>query len=147
MVYSELGDYKSAEEQYLAALEDPAYLYPEKVYLNWAETLKRQGDMVGAEEKMRESVELNPRYARGYQELGRLLEGKGDDEGALQAYLKAYAGLSEFAELNLQIGEVYLRQGSRKQAIRYLQKVIELAPPESSEALRAQAFLQDLTAG
>ena len=147
LVFSERGDYEAAEESYMAALADPAYLTPEKVNLNWGQMLQRKGDVEGAEEKMRKAVELNPRYIRGYQELGRLLEDKGEDAAALEAYLKAYAGLPEHAELNLKIGELYLRQGKTETARRYLQKVLDTAPPESSEALRAEAFLQDLAAG
>jgi type IV pilus biogenesis/stability protein PilW len=147
LVFSERGDYPAAEEAYMAALEDPAYLTPEKVYLNWGKTLQRKGDLQGAEEKIRKALDLNPRYIRGYQELGRLLQEKGDDAGALQAYLKAYSGIPEQAELNLNIGELYLRQGRAGEARRYLQKVLDTAPPESSEALRARAFLQDLAAG
>jgi Tfp pilus assembly protein PilF len=147
LVFSELGDYAEAEKSYIAALQDPAYLYPEKVYLNWGKTLIHKGDFDGAEVKFRMAVELNPRYVRGYQELGRLLEVKGEDDAALDAYLKAYAGFSEAAELNLKIGELYLRQGRAEQARRFLQKVIDTAPPESSEALRARAFLEDLASG
>ena len=147
LVFSERGDYAAAEESYMAALADPAYLTPEKVYLNWGKTLQRKGDVEGAEEKIRKAVGINPRYIRGYQELGRILEDKGEDAAALEAYLKAYSGIPEHAELNLKIGELYLRQGSTEQARRYLQKVLDTAPPESSEALRAQAFLEDLAAG
>ncbi len=147
LVFSAGGEYADAEESYLAALEDPAYATPEKVYLNWGKMLQRKGDSTAAEEKIRKALELNPRYIRGYKELGRLLEDKDQDAAALEAYLKAYSGVPEDAELNLKIGELYLRQGRAEQARRYLQKVIDTAPPESSEALRAHAFLQDLAAG
>ncbi|TDI11518.1 MAG: tetratricopeptide repeat protein [Acidobacteria bacterium] len=147
LLFSDRGDYAAAEESYLAALADPAYLTPEKVYLNWGKTLQRKGEVDAAEKKIRKALEVNPLYIRGYRELGRLLEDKGEDAAALEAYLKAYLGIPEHAELNLKIGELYLRQGSADQARRYLQKVIDTAPPESSEALRAHAFLQDLAAG
>ena len=72
---------------------------------------------------------------------------------ALHQFAKpSYAGgpsraVRRVAGLNLKIGELYLRQGSTEQARHYLQKVLDTAPPESSEALRAQAFLEDLAAG
>ncbi len=147
LVFSARGEYADAEESYLAALEDPAYATPEKVYLNWGKTLQRKGDSNAAEEKIRKALELNPRYIRGYKELGRLLEDKNEDAAALEAYLKAYSGIPEDAELNLKIGELYLRRGSGEKARPYLQKVLDTAAPESSEALRAQAFLQELAAG
>lgn len=147
LVLSALGEYDEAEEAYKATLADPTYLTPEKVYLNWGKTLERKGDAEGAEEKMRQAIKTNPRYIRGYRELGHLLMARGADVAALEAYLKAYAGQPELAELNLRIGELYLRQGRSEKARPFLQKVLDTAPPESSEAVRAEAFLHDLTAG
>ncbi len=146
-VFSARGEYADAEESYMAALADPAYLTPEKVYLNWGKTLQLKGDADAAEEKIRKALEVNPRYTRGYKELGRLLEDKGEDAAALEAYLKAHSFVPEDVELNLKIGELYLGQGSTEQARRHLQKVLDTAPPESSQALSAQAFLQKLAAG
>jgi type IV pilus assembly protein PilF len=147
LVYSEQERYEQAEEEYNAALEDPGYLTPEKVYLNWGATLKKQGDLAGAEEKLRQSVMLNPRYARGHVELARLLEERGDVEGALGEYLNAYSAAPDSLELNLKLGELYIQQGNPGQARRFLQKVLDTADPDSSEALRAEAFLQKLSAG
>jgi len=147
LVFSARGEYEEAEKNYELALQDPAYLTPEKVYLNWGKTLELKGDAEGAEQKIRKAVELNPRYVRGYRELGRLLEEKGEDAAALDAYLKAYSTQPELAELNLKIGELFLRQGNAENARRFLQKVVDTAPPESSEAARAKAFLQDLASG
>jgi type IV pilus biogenesis/stability protein PilW len=147
MVYSEMGDYENAEKEYRIALEDPAYLTPEKVYLNWASTLKKKGDPEGAEAMARKAVALNPRYTRGHRELGRLLEERGDTAGALDSYLKAYRGMPEEPEMNLKLGELYIRQGKPEQAKPFLQKVLDTAPANSSEAIRAQAFLEDLASG
>jgi tetratricopeptide (TPR) repeat protein len=98
-------------------------------------------------EKMRRAVELNPRYARGYLELGDLLQEMRQEDEALEAYLQAYAGLSEEPELNLKLGEIYVRRGQAAPARRFLQKVLDTAPPESAEAMKARAFLEDLKSG
>jgi type IV pilus assembly protein PilF len=147
LVYSEQGRYEDAEEEFQAALVDPGYLTPEKVYLNWGMMLKKQGDATGAEEKIRKSVALNPRYARGHVALARLLEERDDVDGALDEYLKAYSAAPDSLELNLKLGEIYIQKGNPGQARRFLQKVLDTAAPDSSEALRAEAFLEQLSAG
>lgn len=146
LVYSEQDRYELAEAHYRKALADPAYLTPEKVYLNRGKTLSKQGDREGAEAMYRKAVEVSPRYARGHYELGLLLEEEGDTEGALEAYLLAWTGMSRVPELNLRLGELFLRKGNAVQARQYLGRVIDAAP-DSLEAVRARAYLDRMPPG
>jgi Flp pilus assembly protein TadD len=51
--------------------------------------LKAQGDVDGAIEALRRSVELDPTDAGAFNTLGLLLKRKGDLEGSKQAFAKA----------------------------------------------------------
>jgi type IV pilus biogenesis/stability protein PilW len=145
MVYSEMEDYPRAEQEYLRTLQNPAYLTPEKVFVNWGLTLKKQGDREGAEAKFRQAIDVSPRYPRAHYELAAILEEQGDVDEALREYLEAWKSLSEVPELNLKIGELYLRLGDGAQARIYLEKVIAIAPG-STQAGRAREHLDRLDA-
>jgi type IV pilus biogenesis/stability protein PilW len=141
LVESEQGRYAQAEADYRRALADPAYPTPEKVYVNWALTLRKRGDLAGAETMIRKSLEASPRYPRAHFELGRLLEEQGKGDAALEAYLKAWEGMPELAELNLRLGEIYCKRGESDRARPYLEKVIAAAPT-SVEAEKARMLLR-----
>jgi len=146
MVYSEMERYDLAVKEYAIAMADPGYLTPERVYINWGLTLEKQNDMVGAQAKLREAVATNRRYPRAHYELARFLEDHGDEPGALEEYLQAWAGMSEVPVLNLKIGEIFLNRGDDGQARRYLEKVIAVAP-DSPEASQARTHLERLSSG
>jgi type IV pilus biogenesis/stability protein PilW len=141
LVDSEQGRYAEAEAEYRRALADPAYPTPEKVYVNWGLTLRKRGDLAGAEAMLRKALEASPRYARAHFEMGRLLEEQGKADGALKEYLTAWDGMPELAELNLRIGEIYCTRGESDRARPYLEKVIA-ASPTSVEAEKARMLLR-----
>jgi type IV pilus assembly protein PilF len=141
LVDSEQGRYAEAESGYRRALADPAYPTPEKVYVNWGLTLRKRGDLAGAEAMIRKAIEASPRYARAHFELGRLLEEQGQHDVALREYLTAWDGMPELAELNLRLGEIYCSRGETDRARPYLEKVIAAAPT-STEAEKARMLLR-----
>lgn len=141
VVYSEMGEYDVAEQYYERALKDPAYMTPEKVYVNWGVTRLKLGDTVGAEVKFRQAIDVNPRYPRAHWELGRLMENEGDLEGALQEYQEAWKGMPEVPDLNLKLGEIYFALGDATQARVYFEKVIAVAPG-STQAGEARDYLE-----
>jgi type IV pilus assembly protein PilF len=141
MVYSETERYDDARDHYRIALGDPAYLTPEKAYINWGLTELKQGDEINAESLFREALEVSPRYPRAHWELGRLLESQGHASKALAEYLEAWkTGMSEFPVLNLKLGELYLARGEQAEAQIYLEKVIGVSP-DSPEAETSRRLL------
>lgn len=143
VVYSETGRFELAEQEYFQALQDPGFMTPEKVYVNWGVMLLKNGDPEGAETKFRQAIDVSPRYPRGHYELARVLEQTGDTDAALQEYLEAWEGLSEVPDLNLKLGELYLGLGDSAQARVYFEKVIAVAPG-TTEAGAARDYLKKI---
>ena len=143
MVYSETGRFELAAQEYGYTLQDPAYLTPEKAYLNWGLTLLKSGNSKEAEAKFRMAIDASPRYSRGHYELARVIEGAGDLEAALREYQEAWKGLSEVPELNLKLGQLYMELGDGTQARVYFETVIAVAPG-STQAGEARDYLDKI---
>ena len=146
MAYAAQEKFDLAIESFQKAIADPTYLTPEKVYLNWGNTLATMGEPGEAGEMYRKSLDVNPNYARGHYELGLFLEEQGDVPGAIEELLMAWPGLQKMPDLNLKLGELYMEKGDAPEARRYLELIIEDAP-ESYQAGKARAYLERMKSG
>lgn len=114
-----------------------------------------------AEKAMAQAVALDPEYGQAWNNLGRIKEALGDEEGAAGAYEQALSILTyrtpEFAAYNL--ARLFKKQGRVPEAVRYgemavdknwryspgYQLLAELAL-ENDDALGAQKWLEKGTA-
>ncbi|MDH3283609.1 MAG: tetratricopeptide repeat protein [Acidobacteriota bacterium] len=128
------GDIDGALAQLNEASRDRTYGAREKVYLNRAMILGRQGRLGDALSDLRSAVELKPRYYRAHFEMARVLDRLERLEEALTAFEAAEPGYEEDAQFHYERGKVLFRGGLLSEAERMLRKAMELAPGSESAA-------------
>ena len=132
----ESGDLRGAEEDYRTALQDRIYPTPEKIRLNLGLLLIRTGREEEGVAELKEAVRLNPAYARGHYEVGKVHERSGNISGAIVSYQAALGGMKDSADLNLRLALALERSGEGAKAREYFKRVIEINPtgPEAATA-------------
>lgn len=125
---AESGDPAGAERDWMLALGDPHYPTPEKIHLNLGLLLVREGRVPEGIRHLERSVSMNPGYARGYYELGKVKQEAGDLGGATVAYEAALGGMKNSADLNLRLALALEAQGEGARAREHFKRVIELTP-------------------
>jgi type IV pilus assembly protein PilF len=127
-VYQEMDRLADAEQQYLLALNNPAYPAPEKIYLGLGMLYQRQMRLDEAEKQLRTSVGIDPKFYRGHFELAGILEERGDLSEAIAEYVVAEPGFVNDAQYHYRLGFAYFRNGERHQARSRLNRAVDLAP-------------------
>lgn len=140
---AESGDAATAERDWTLALTDPHYPTPEKIQLNLGLLLVREGRAEEGIRHLERAVNMNPGYARGYYELGKVRQEAGDLDGATTAYEAALGGMKNSADLNLRLALALEAQGEGARAREHFKRVIELSP-ESPAAELAKDHLRRL---
>ena len=140
----ESGDPQGGEADYRKALEDRTYPTPEKLHLNLALLLFRNGREAEGVAELKEAVRINPAYARGHYELGKAQERGGNLTGAVISYQAALGGMKDSADLNLRLGLALEGTGEGGKAKEYFKRVIDLSPsgPEATTAREHLARLE-----
>jgi Flp pilus assembly protein TadD len=102
----------------------------------FAEALIRSGDESGtsmeteAEQALRNSIQLNAKFARSHAELGKLMLKQGDIDRAIPE-LKAATGLDpNDSGPFYQLGQAYRKKGRKVEADEMLAHVAQLHSPE-----------------
>ncbi|MHC4293187.1 MAG: hypothetical protein ACYSTX_02745 [Planctomycetota bacterium] len=87
-LYCRTGKGKEALDT-VAKIEMESYLLKARVKLisGWAN--RQKGDLDAAEKFLLEATKLNPKSSRGFFELGKVYQGKGQNDKAMQSYHKA----------------------------------------------------------
>jgi Tfp pilus assembly protein PilF len=140
-VYQEMDRLADAERQYLLAKNNPAYPQPEKIYLGLGMLYQRQMRLEEAEEQLRTSVGIDPKFYRGHFELAGILEQQGELDEAISEYEVAQPGFLQDAEYHYRLGFAYFRNGDSHSAREHLARAVELSPgsvvaKEADELLR-----------
>ena len=94
-------------------------------------------------ENLEKSVVINPAYARGHYELGKMREEAGDASGAISSYQAALGGMRDSADLNLRLALALDSNGEGALAREHFKRVMELSP-DSPEAAKAERHLKRL---
>jgi tetratricopeptide (TPR) repeat protein len=87
-----------------------------------------RGDLDSAIFHYRRSVEVNPTYIEGYNNLGNSLARAGRIDEAIAQYNKAIAANPAFAEAYNDLGSVYARQGKTTDAIAEFHEALRIKP-------------------
>lgn len=135
-----LGRPNEALAELERALANRTYPTPEKILVNKALILDRQGESDAALAALRQAVEVRPRYYRAHLEMGRLLEKAGRSGEALAAYQAAAPGYEQEAAFHYEYGRTLFRNRREAEAKRELRRAIDLAPG-SPTAAKAQELL------
>jgi tetratricopeptide (TPR) repeat protein len=137
------------EEQPLKALEvlgklaQPPFCKQAKVLNLMGECYLDLGDHNEAAACFHQTLELNPKYLKGYQNLAAMLESQGN-LAAAHEYLEEARKLSPLNPERLyRLGKLCLKQGAPQEAKKYLEKSwrIGLHVPDNRRSEAAEAFL------
>jgi eukaryotic-like serine/threonine-protein kinase len=105
--------------------------------------LRAAGDVKGAVAAYRRALELGPRYALAYYNLGFALRDQGDLEGAIAAFRRALAIKPRFARAHYNLGRALHQKGDLHEALASYQEAVRLQPGNgpAREQLQAVAWL------
>ncbi len=118
-------------------------------YRFWGGSLKRLGDQEGATIAYEKLTQVDPDYAPGRRNLGKLYLAAGRTDDALAEYRAADAAAPKQGASQLGLATVYARLGNSEDAIYHAKRAIEIAeanaqsPKETKQIVReANAILQ-----
>lgn len=134
LVYDKQDRAAEAETSYRAALADPAYPTPQKVYLNLGVLFRSQGRSDEAIDALRRAVEIDPRFFQGHFELAVTLSETGSLDEAAREFEVAEPGYRNSGDYHYQLGFTYFRLGRERQASESLRRVLSVAPGSPSAA-------------
>ncbi len=131
---------------------DPASLYADEVssrpgaprgLLTVAATLLERGDLDGAEKVLRRAIELDPRGAGAYVNLGSVELGRGHDAEAARWYRRALALDANHADAWFNLGLVLSREGEHLEAARAYENVLKIDPGRSDARVNLALLRHD----
>jgi tetratricopeptide (TPR) repeat protein len=98
--------------------------------------LSLQDNWIAADKEFREAVRIDPGYLEAINSLGFAQEALGNNDAAVQTYLKAIALNGErhgkFVAAHVNLSAYYNRTGDQGKALDYAQKALELDPKSDS---------------
>lgn len=92
------GQYQSAAQHFMAAINDPLYTTPEFAYTNAGICIKKSGDSATAEQYFRKALALKPKFASALYQMAKVKYEQGD-------YNRAQAFLQRYHERNPEVSE------------------------------------------
>jgi tetratricopeptide (TPR) repeat protein len=145
LVYNQMGEHERAEAEYGIALADPIVLGKQKILLNLALCLDAMGRTDEAISKLRQSVEMDPKYWAAHYELAKILDRQDQLREAIDEYEVAATGYSADPAYHYRLGMAYFRDHKYELAKDHLSKVIA-ALPGSEKAVKAREILDLINA-
>jgi tetratricopeptide (TPR) repeat protein len=142
-VYFLLGNDGQAARYYDAAIALDAKR-PEFHFKKGMLLLRRRCDPAGAAREFQTVVELDPKHAQGWFELGEAKNTTDDYSRALQAYEKAIALDPSYADAHFAAGRALLDLNRREDALKTFQRTVELEPQNVNAHYNLGQTLQDL---
>lgn len=98
-----------------------------------------KGKLPEAKSDFQKAVDIYPKHAEAWLQLGRLLEHENDSEGARKAYSSALAADSRFVPPYLRLAAMSVRAGAWNDVLNYTGHALELDPLSYPEAYFYQA--------
>lgn len=138
--YDGLGRPQDALAELDKALTNKTYPTPEKILVNKALILARQGQNEPALAVLRQAIDIKPRYYRAHFETAQILEATGRSPEAVAAYESAAPGYADDAGFHFAYGSALFRVRREAEARAELKRAIQLAPG-STVAAKASELL------
>ncbi len=104
-----------------------------KAFDKGRDLLKKKKDPEAAKE-FEKAVEIYPKYANAWFELGRLKEHQNDAEGAVKAYGQALAADARYLNPYRQLAGIYVKEQKWKDAADTTSRLIKLDPVDFADA-------------
>ncbi len=127
-LYHKQGDLRSAEREYLAALEIAPRMADQ--HSNLGAIYLARGDFPEARSRFDLALAINPRFTQARLFLGLLHEQRGDDEAALAAYADAVERDPESPEARVALGGKLLQLDRADEALAHCRRAVALAPSD-----------------
>jgi Flp pilus assembly protein TadD len=128
------------KEEALAAFQKALEMNPESYSVNkeLGQLLAQEDNYEEAKKYYQKAAEISDDDPDAFYNLGVCLTNLGDQEGALAAFLKTIAFKEDYADAYFQIGTLYINQNNVEEAIKNLEKFLELAPEHEKAAVSKQ---------
>lgn len=127
-LYLEQKKFELAKASFTKALENPLYLYPERIYNNLGlthEGMKMPAEAIRSYEK---SIELNRNFYLSYQNLGKLLVAQGQIKKAKSLLLEAARLCTECSEPRYYLGTIFVKENDREAALKFFKEGAAMDP-------------------
>jgi Flp pilus assembly protein TadD len=131
--YFNLGlAYKKSEnkEAAISTFQKALEMNPESYSINkeLGQLLALEDNYEDAKKYYTKAAEISDDDPDAFYNLGVCLTNLGDQEGALTAFLKTVGFKEDYADAYYQIGTLYINQNNVEEAVKNLEKFLELAP-------------------
>ena len=118
LAYHKLNDAAGADQVLSKIIREDS---PADLHYTYGKLLEESGEPAGAEKQYRASVQKDPRYFKGWLNLGRVSAKSQKYDQAEMAYRKAQALEADSLEANLNLANVLYRQKKHQTAIEYFE--------------------------
>lgn len=141
--YFNLGlAYKKSEkkEEAIASFKKALELNPEGYSINkeLGQILAKEGNFEEAKNYFQRATEISDDDPDAFYNLGVCLTNLGASEGALNSFLRAVGLKDDYADAYYQIGTIYIGQNNVEEAVRNLERFLELVPEHEKANIAKQ---------
>jgi len=127
-LYFQQKKYEKAEASLKSALDDPLYLYPERIHNNLGLVYFAQGKPKQAKDEFLKAIQVRDDFYLAYQNMGKLLMGEKKFEEAKPYLEAAVKNCPQCSEPHYHLGTVMLKENNRQEAIRLFREAYQLDP-------------------
>jgi type IV pilus assembly protein PilF len=143
IAYAELEQWDEAIHQFNTALNDPTYRTPDRAYSNLGFVYYMKGEYGKAEKALKEALVRNPVSARAVYVLGLVYIQLGNDDLAIDSFMKAIGMVPDYIDAHWELANVYLRTGDKARALKHFEVVAEKGD-NPARIRKASEYIQDL---
>lgn len=127
-LYFQEKKYDKAEAVLKRALDNPLYLYPERIHNNLGLVYYAQSKPKQAKDEFLRSIQVRDDFYLAYQNLGKLLLKENNYEDAKPYLEAAVKNCPKCSEPHYHLGTVLLKENNRAEAIKLFREAYKLDP-------------------
>ena len=132
-IYQESGFLDKAEQEYIKALEDANYPSRELPYYNLARLYFLMGRIDESFENVQRAIQIKKRLAMAHDLKGKILESKGDIEGAIDSYEEAVGLVPNDTDFGFNLGAAYFKNSQFEKAQEVLERISPLVRDQETK--------------
>jgi type IV pilus assembly protein PilF len=146
-MYLELKRYPEAEKNLEKALENPLYLYPERIYNNLGLVYQATGRKPAAITAFRRSIELEKEFYLPYQNLGKIYLEMNQLDRAKSLLSDASRLCDTCSQPRYFLGNVLMKENKKEEALNVFKEGAKLDPQSYYGQLCARLVSEDKARG